>query len=68
MSKKKSIDFIDHESEEYQEWLEKLAEECMCCPKCWDVPCGSCQAGGICDAMCICDKDNWIEYEHTKRK
>ena len=48
---------------EYQQWLQELAEECMCCPICWEVPCGGCMAGGICDEMCICHEEDECDDE-----
>ena len=42
----------------YQEWITKVAEECDCCPRCWEVPCNGCLRGGVCDNMCICDADD----------
>ena len=41
---------------DYDAWMNQLALECQCCPLCWDVPCDGCMAGGICDAMCICEE------------
>lgn len=32
-------------------WLAGLAKSCASCSCCRDVPCGACQAGGVCDAM-----------------
>lgn len=43
------------------EWLAELAKECRNCPNCrgGDVPCGGCQAGGVCDAFeCVCDRND----------
>ncbi|PZR07103.1 MAG: hypothetical protein DI536_29030 [Archangium gephyra] len=39
-------------------WLEGTARRCQSCSRCWDVPCGGCQAGGICDAHCHCDESS----------
>lgn len=41
----------------YQAHLCQLAESCTCCPECSDVPCGGCQAGGLCDNYCRCDDE-----------
>lgn len=54
-----SEDYTDNP--EYQQWLEELAKECTCCSVCWDVPCGGCMAGGMCDNMCICEDDECDE-------
>lgn len=41
----------------YDEWLAEAAKGCRCCADCWEVPCGGCQAGGICDNHCACYTD-----------
>lgn len=54
------------ELESDEETLLVLARECRCCPDCWDVPCGGCQAGGVCDDICHCldvDDDEWGDDE-----
>ncbi len=52
------------------EWLNRLAKTCLCCPECSDVPCGGCQQGAPCDKMpCRCDdiperdEDEQDDYE-----
>lgn len=44
------------EDPDYQRHLDELAKDCRCCPECWDVPCGACQAGAPCDEICTCDQ------------
>lgn len=41
------------------EFLAEIYPQCHACPTCWDVPCPACQAGGVCDAICVC----WPEEE-----
>ncbi|MFT3708019.1 MAG: hypothetical protein QM817_10220 [Archangium sp.] len=36
-------------------WLANLAAKCRS-HACWGIPCGGCQSGGVCDAMCICSR------------
>ena len=55
----------------YEEWVAKVADECTCCPKCWEVPCGGCLSGSICDDMCTCDEEetglgDWDEDEELE--
>ena len=50
-----------YESEEYQRFLAETAKECRSCDRCWDVPCPACCAGGICDAICNCDRDGYYD-------
>lgn len=44
------------EDPDYQRWMSTIAEKCTSCPECWEVPCGACQAGGVCDSYCKCDE------------
>jgi hypothetical protein len=46
----------------YEKFVEECAKECLCCPECWEVPCGGCLAGGVCDNICFCHEK---EYEET---
>lgn len=46
----------------YKEYFEQCALDCDCCPHCWEVPCGSCLAGGICDNICRCEEDEYEPY------
>lgn len=40
-------------------FLAGAAKDCRNCSRCGDVPCGACQAGGVCDAFeCLCDRDD----------
>lgn len=42
----------------YDHFLTDCASKCRCCSCCWQVPCGGCTAGGVCDAMpCSTDDD-----------
>ena len=50
-------DLLEAESE--SRFLAEAARGCMSCPQCSDVPCGACTAGGICDRLCHCEKDEW---------
>lgn len=43
---------------ELERHLVECARSCRACPDCWDVPCGGCTAGGVCDAICKCDRDD----------
>ena len=44
----------DPEERECQNFLVEAAKTCRCCPRCWDVPCGACQQGAVCDETCSC--------------
>jgi len=62
MSKKVKRDDSAYEihDAEYEKFVEECAKECTCCPDCWDVPCGGCLSGGICDNICFCnDKEDY---------
>ena len=41
-----------------EEWLVALAKECHNCVVCSPGPCDACQAGGVCDARCVCDDED----------
>ncbi len=46
------------------EWLQEIAAKCNCCPECWQVPCGGCMYGGLCDNMpCRCDEHECNDWE-----
>jgi len=46
------------------QWLSEIARTCRSCPECWEVPCGGCQQGGVCDAICHCYRhDNGDEHD-----
>jgi hypothetical protein len=46
-----------------QAWLTELAKTCRSCQGCWEVPCGGCQGGGVCDDHCHCGQRDGIERE-----
>lgn len=41
-----------------EKFLAEMAKQCRSCPECWDVPCGGCVAGGVCDRICNCEPDD----------
>lgn len=48
---------------EFQQVMEKLAEDCDCCPHCNMAPCEGCQQGSICDALrCDCE-DYYVDED-----
>ena len=47
-----------------EQWLAEAARECRCCSQCWQVPCGGCAAGGVCDALeCTCERGQEADEE-----
>lgn len=47
-------------------WLATAAKECRACQTCWGVPCGACQAGGVCDAYCSCFRDDELDEPQSR--
>jgi hypothetical protein len=59
-------DFERMQSDSESMFLAEAAKSCRNCPVCrgGDVPCGGCQAGGVCDAFeCVCDREELDESE-----
>lgn len=46
------------EDESYQRFLVAAARDCRCCSDCSFAPCAGVCAGGLCDQMCWCDRDD----------
>jgi hypothetical protein len=61
MSSAATIDDMKDPAEE--RWLDEIAKTCRACQKCWDVPCGGCQQGAPCDAICRCDAFDDAEWD-----
>lgn len=41
----------------YDEFIERSARSCQCCPDCsQQIPCDGVMAGGMCDELCYCDE------------
>jgi hypothetical protein len=62
-------DFEEMQSDSESMWLAELATKCRNCAVCrgGDVPCGGCQAGGVCDAMeCVCDREDDEPSDETE--
>jgi len=38
-------------------------KECSCCPICSPSPCDGVMAGGLCDQICHCDDEDYIDED-----
>jgi hypothetical protein len=47
----------------YGAFVESCAKECRCCCDCSPGPCAGAMAGGFCDRMCFCDRDEDEDHD-----
>ena len=41
--------------------MERFARDCKCCGECSPVVCGGVLCGGVCDRICHCDDEPFID-------